>query len=164
MDFWVRPLRASEFEAWRELRLRALNESPEAFGSSHEVEISRPLSMWRAWTAELAAGGDQVMFVVEDAAGRLGGCAGAYVRPDGTPVVISMWVAPESRGQGAGRGLLAAVAGWARRRGTRWLKLMVVQGNRPAAALYLDFGFRPTGATGRNPRGRVEDEMVLDLG
>jgi len=61
----VRSLRASEFEAWRELRLRALKESPEAFGSSHEVEISRPLPVWRARTAEVAAGGDQVMFVAE---------------------------------------------------------------------------------------------------
>jgi GNAT superfamily N-acetyltransferase len=140
-----------------------LKESPEAFGSSHEIEAAQPLSVWRERTAEFTAGGERVMFVVEGAAGRLGGCAGAYFETDGTPVVVSMWVEPESRGGGAGRGLLAAVVDWARQRDARRLKLMVVQGNRPAAALYLAFGFRPTGVTERNPRGRIEDEMVLDL-
>jgi hypothetical protein len=47
MDFRVRSLRASEFEAWRELRLRALKESPEAFGSRPGLPSrSDPSSRW----------------------------------------------------------------------------------------------------------------------
>lgn len=96
MTFQVRPLHASEFMQWRELRLRALRDSPDAFGSRYEDQVGWPLSRWRERTATLAAGDHQIMFVVERDDGHLAGCAGTYVGPDDVPVVISMRIDPRA--------------------------------------------------------------------
>ncbi|HEV2121542.1 MAG TPA: hypothetical protein VGW38_02055 [Chloroflexota bacterium] len=61
MRFQVRPLRASEVMQWRRLRLRALRDSPDAFGSRYEEQVEWPLSRWRERTAALAAGAEQIM-------------------------------------------------------------------------------------------------------
>jgi GNAT superfamily N-acetyltransferase len=161
--FSVRQLQASEFERWRDLRLRALQDSPHAFGSRYEDEARRPPSFWRERAAAAAAGGDRVMFVAEASDGHLAACAGAYVDTDGDPIVISMWVEPQGRSRGLARALLGAIADWARARGDRSLRLWVVDGNTPAATLYLAYGFRPTGAAARNERGAIEQEMALGL-
>jgi GNAT superfamily N-acetyltransferase len=145
------------------MRLRALRESPHAFGSRYEDQVGWPLTRWRERTAALAAGDAQIMFVAEADDGRLVGCAGAYVGATGVPVVISMWTAPEHRRQGVAGTLLGAVAAWARRRGARRLTLWVVRGNDPATRLYAAFGFRPTHVSARNEHGRIEDQMALDL-
>lgn len=50
-------------------------------------------------------------------------------------------VLPAYRGQGVAQGLMAAVEGEARRRGAAKLTLEVLQGNRPAQALYARCGF-----------------------
>jgi ribosomal protein S18 acetylase RimI-like enzyme len=52
-------------------------------------------------------------------------------------------VAPEARGQGVGRALLAAVEQEARRNGCCRLTLEVRADNRVAQRLYQDFGFEP---------------------
>ena len=163
MGFHVRPLRSSEFIQWRDLRLRALRESPDAFGSRYEDQVKWPLSRWRERAAALAAGDNQIMFVAEAADGHLAGCAGAYVRPDGVPAVISMWTEPESRRHGVAKALLAALADWGRRRGACRLGLSVIRGNHPATQLYLSFGFHPTHVSVVNEHGQIEDEMALDL-
>ncbi|MDQ6790251.1 MAG: GNAT family N-acetyltransferase [Candidatus Dormibacteraeota bacterium] len=117
MSFRVRQLRSAEFERWRDLRLRALRDSPNAFGTRYEDELGRPLSSCRQRARDLAAAGARVMFVVDTGKEHLAGCAGAYREADGTPRVISMWVSPEIRMQGAGRDLLRNLADWARQRG-----------------------------------------------
>lgn len=163
MSFQVRPLRSSEFIQWRDLRLRALYETPDAFGSRYEDQVGRPLSSWQERTAALAAGDNQIMFVAETGDGRLAGCAGAHIEPDGVPEVISMWIEPESRRQGLARILLNALVDWGRRRGARRLTLSVVRGNHSATQLYLSCGFRPTHVSVTNEHGHTEDEMSLDL-
>ena len=163
VDIVIRRLRASESQRWRELRLRALADAPEAFGSAYEVEVERPASVWQERTEAFAAGQDRVMFVAEDPDGRLLGCAGVVIEPEAGPFVISMWLDPARRGEGLGWRLLEAVAGWAEAQGFGRLRLMVVRGNRAARDLYLRFGFTTTGVTERNQRGALEEEMSLEL-
>ena len=102
------------------------------------------------------------MFVIDSAAGGLTACAGV-VEQGGGAEVISMWVAPESRGLGLGRALLERAAAWARARGHLRLRLHVVRGNQAAAGLYEAFGFRATGRVETNEHGREELEMELEL-
>jgi GNAT superfamily N-acetyltransferase len=52
-------------------------------------------------------------------------------------------VAPEARGKGVGRALMAAGERWARERGYRLLTLNVFLDNERARALYEELGFRP---------------------
>lgn len=55
--------------------------------------------------------------------------------------ISDFYVAPELRGQGLGRALLAAIEAEARRRGCCRLTLEVQQNNSRARAIYGDFGF-----------------------
>lgn len=160
----IRPLREDEWSSWRDLRLAVLHEAPDVFGSSYEEERTIPDSEWQQRTAAFAAGGDRVMFVVEEN-GRWTGCAGGVVDWDGTPFVISVWVEPGRRGRRIGEALVEAVADWARRRGHRQIKLLVAHGNAPALALYERIGFRRTGATLplRNKPAVIQDEMIREL-
>ncbi|WP_428992325.1 GNAT family N-acetyltransferase [Rhodanobacter thiooxydans] len=59
--------------------------------------------------------------------------------------LYSLATAPETRGQGVGAALLAAVADAARRRGARVLKLEVRTDNAAAIRLYERHGFRRSG-------------------
>ena len=68
--------------------------------------------------------------------------------------LISMWVAPEVRGQGVGEALIDAVLGWARVGGARRLLLDVGDHNQPAIALYARKGFEPNGTTSSYPAPR----------
>ena len=52
-------------------------------------------------------------------------------------------VAPEARGRGVGKALMAAGEEWARARGYRMLTLNVFLGNEKARGLYEELGFRP---------------------
>lgn len=158
----VRRLHATEAEGWRELRLRALLESPEAFGSRYEDQVVWPLERWRERTEALAESADQAMFVVEGSGSGFQACAGV-IEEDEQALVISMWVARQSRGQGLARGLLEAAAEWARSRGHDVLKLHVVKGNHAATELYWAFGFRFSGRVETNENGLEEVEMELPL-
>jgi GNAT superfamily N-acetyltransferase len=69
------------------------------------------------------------------AATAIGVCDGAWCG------VFSMSTLPERRRRGAAHGLLAALAAWARPRGTRRLYLQVETDNAAALALYAAAGF-----------------------
>ncbi len=159
----VRRLRADEADRWRELRLRALKDAPEAFSTTHAEALARSDGAWSEITVLFAAGNDRVMFVAE-AGGRLIGCAGAFVE-DCAPVVVSMWVQPEHRRTGVAADLLRTVGRWARERGHSTLRLWVVSDNRAAIALYERERFRRTGGTQPMPRDHsvVELEMITEL-
>jgi GNAT superfamily N-acetyltransferase len=158
----LRRIRANEAVAWREIRLRALKDSPRTFGSSYAEEVVRTPEAWAESTRRMAAGETIVMFVAE-AAGGLVGMAGAYLDPDdgSLPHLISMWVAPEARRGGVGRALVEMVVGWARDGGHPSIRLFVVAENETAANLYRRCGFLPTGRTIPLPRDHtvIEEEM-----
>ena len=89
--------------------------------------------------SELAADGREYV-VADDPAGRLVGYVGCAV--SGTDAdVQTVAVAPEARGTGLGRQLLAHACAAARRRGARRLHLEVRADNEPALALYRSAGF-----------------------
>jgi GNAT superfamily N-acetyltransferase len=164
--FAVQRLRPEHWRCWRELRLRALAESPEAFSSTVEREGRLPDEAWRQRTRAFAepAGDRTMLLAVEAADGGWIGCAGAIV-DGGVPHVISVWVVPERRGRGVGGSLVEAVVAWARAEGYERLRLDVVRGQDAAVRLYRRLGFRQTGRVTPVPRDpdRLEEEMVLPL-
>ncbi|HEU4783757.1 MAG TPA: GNAT family N-acetyltransferase [Ktedonobacterales bacterium] len=162
----IRILTADAAEEFRALRLRALREEPEAFGSSWEEENARPLEQT---VARLQADG-MTAFGGFDDAGRLAGMV-RLRRQDGVKAehkadIISMYVAPEARGRGLGRMLLDAAIAHARATpGIEQLLLAVNTSNTPARNLYLAMGFEPFG---REPKAlkigdRYFDEDMMAL-
>lgn len=142
----IRRLEAHEWRAYRDLRLRALADAPDAFGSTLEAERERPDE---AWIERVASGAVSPWSfpVVATERDELVGLAWGRILPEApeTAHVFQMWVAPEARGQGCGALLLDAVVAWARDAGARHVLLGVTRGDTPARRLYDRAGFRPAG-------------------
>jgi GNAT superfamily N-acetyltransferase len=142
----VRTFCADEWPVYRDLRLRALDDSPDAFGSTLAAEAGRPDAHW---AQRLASGSDSQtnLPVVAEIRGEPAGLAWGRIdafSPD-VAVLYQMWIAPSHRGMGAGKMLLEAVIAWARERNASFLELGVTCGNSPARRLHERAGFKPIG-------------------
>ena len=136
-----------DWAVFRELRLRSLLDSPEAFGSTYGHESSQTERAWRDWAAGRWRDGTAAVFAGRaDDGTPVGTATGAeYEAEPGVAHVYAMWVAPDARGAGVGRALLDAVAVWARDRGCGRLVLSVTESNDVARRFYAAGGFTDTG-------------------
>ena len=141
----VRVLNPNEWETYRDLRLRALEDSPDAFGGTLAQSQQRSDATWESRLANTAA--DTDLPLIGSVGGRPGGLAWGRIEPTrrDDAHLYQMWVATERRGLGVGRKLLDAVIDWARLRGTRRVELGVTCGISPARVLYASAGFKPIG-------------------
>ena len=140
----------------RDLRLQALTDSPEVFGSTLERELARTTEDWRKWMAP------GVTFLVLAADAPRGLVAGVFDAQDRAVVhLMAMWVHPEIRGLGAADLLVAAVKDWAAEVGAAEVRLNVVESNARARRCYERGGYRATGRRGVVAKsGEAEIEMV----
>lgn len=141
----VRPLRTSDAEDYRAIRLSALETAPEAFGSVHALEASRPIeSHAERLESSLVLGAYD--------AGRIVGMAG-FKREAGPKnthkgLLWGLYVEPGSRGHGAGAALVSALLN-AAQGVVEQVALSVVEENAAAIALYERFGFTRYGTEPR---------------
>ena len=137
------------------LRLQALTEAPEAFGSTRDRELARTNADWQRW---LSPG---TTFILDAPGGAQGLVAGQLDATDPTVVhLMAMWVHPAIRGTGAADDLVAAVIAWAASENARTVRLDVFQSNMRARRFYARLGFRETGHAGVHGRdGRKEIRM-----
>jgi GNAT superfamily N-acetyltransferase len=147
-------------ERLREIRLRALRDSPDAFASTYEREAAFSPA---EWAGRLGAPGSR-WWVAENGDGADVGLVCVFLEGAGAHLV-SMWVAPEARGRGVGSLLADEAVAWARAAGAQRVRLWAVDGNHAARALYARKGFVPTGevmALPSNP-ALTESEYALSL-
>jgi GNAT superfamily N-acetyltransferase len=145
----LRAVVAGDAEQLRRLRLRALEDSPDAFGSSLQVELTFPESEWLDLARRSETAEDVVVYVAVDGDRWLGMAAGRwYDRDNGVAVLWGMWVDPASRGLGLGERLVTAVHEWAAGQGARALRLGAVTGVGDPTGFYERLGFARTGETG----------------
>ena len=142
----VRPFLSHEWCIYRDLRLRALADSPDAFARTLAEEKDRPES---EWSGRLASGAETRwnLHVVAEVAGEAIGLAWGRIEPS-TPEMANlyqMWIDPRFRRLGAGQMLLQAVIDWAKDADVRYLVLGVTCGDSPARRLYARAGFKPVG-------------------
>ena len=132
---------------WRDLRLRALADAPDAFRSTLEEESSNPEQWWseliRA-TVEHPRGGLWVAWADDDAVGML---FGRVDEGDTVLEIGAMWVAPYVRRQSVGTGLIEAAVEFARGLGVSVASLWVTEDNIEAVAFYRRHGFHSTEMT-----------------
>jgi len=160
MQTHVRRATEGDERVLRDLRLQALAESPDAFGSSYEREFSRTAADWQRW---LSPG---VTFILEAPDGPCGLVAGVHdpTRPD-VVHLMAMWVHPKLRGTGAAATLVDAVAAWAATERARTVQLAVVETNRQARRFYERMGFAVIGrAPAREREGAIHIEMERAVG
>jgi ribosomal protein S18 acetylase RimI-like enzyme len=160
----VRIAAIADAMVYKSVRLRALREDPTAFGSTY-AEESRLTDA--QWIERLAERGDTARSIVRVAVvdGVACGLVGCFFEADDRAQLVSMWVAPEARGQGIATALVGAVLDWARGRGARAVVLMVTSSNAGALAFYERLGFLRTGRTEPYPNdpALVEYEMARAL-
>jgi ribosomal protein S18 acetylase RimI-like enzyme len=143
----VRRVRPDEWQELRAVRLSALEESPDSFGSTAGEARQRDEGDWRAWADAGAGSPSTAVFVAEDD-GRFVGLCGSFLHADErTAQIVAMWVAPDQRGRRLGEELLAAASEWSAEQGAVELVLDVTETNRSARRLYERAGFRETGST-----------------
>lgn len=142
----IRSLAAHEWREYRDVRLHALKESPDAFGSLWELERDRPDEEWRRRVESGVRSSENLPLVAEGDSGLVGLAWGRIdpAEPE-TAHVYQMWVAPADRGRGLGSRLLSEIVQWARASGARRVVLDVTCGNEPAERLYWGAGFEPLG-------------------
>ena len=161
MDIEIEQLTPRSWERYRALRLEALRDAPDAFGSTFESESRRSSEWWRERLA-----GDAASFLVK-VDGRDAGIAVGAPYPGAEDAgLFAMYVAPRARGTGASDRLIEAVIAWARARRYRRLLLDVGDGNAAAIRLYERHGFVPTGVAGTLPPPRThvrEHQRALGL-
>ncbi|WP_210650764.1 GNAT family N-acetyltransferase [Nocardioides sp. SYSU D00065] len=123
----------------RDVRLRALADSPEAFGTNLPSAQALPEQEWR----DRLSGPHATFLAMVD--GHPAGMGGVLLADDPDVAWIwGMWTDPAVRGRGVGRRFLEALVDWATAAG-RTPYLHVTEGNDGARALYVSCGFVPTG-------------------
>jgi ribosomal protein S18 acetylase RimI-like enzyme len=168
----IRRLAPADWQELRDARLTALEEAPDAFASTLEAEVGQGEEQWRErFAASVFFGAAQPGHET-----RLVGLVGGFAEPAGhaTPDdgeggawhLISMWVAPQARGNGIADELVTAICDVAREAGARQIALWVTDGNDRARAFYTRAGFRGTGQRQIIRHGEPdlwEERMIRDL-
>jgi ribosomal protein S18 acetylase RimI-like enzyme len=155
----IERLNAGEGERLRAIRLRALDEAPDAFATTLAEAAAEPADGWDRQLEQLAT----FVATVGGVDVGLARCARHDHLRD-TGYLISLWVAPEARRHGIASDLVDAVVEWARVAGLRRLLLDVAEWNASATALYTRKGFVPNGTFGTLPSPREHiREIQLEL-
>ena len=149
-----------------QVRLRALQESPWAFGSTYARESAFTDAEWQArlerWNGVRGVG------YLATADGVACGMAGALLNEEdpSRAWLVSMWTAPPYRRKGVGRRLVEEILGWAAQHGVQVMQLMVTSKNDSASRFYEELGFVRTGREEPYPNdpAMVEYEMARKLG
>ena len=144
MPIEIRVATRDEWEPVRDLRLRALADAPDAFGSTLDRERRLGEAGWIDWI-EGWEGATNVMFIAERDDRWIGMALGSRTGDEDHTHVYGMWVDPMWRGTGVGARLVEGVLRWARSWGARWVGLGVIETNDGAAGFYEHLGFVDTG-------------------
>lgn len=151
---------------FKDVRLRALQDSPLAFSSTYARESQFPEEEWQRRVQRCSGGGRDAMFLAfegEAVCGIAGSLADA--NSGERAQVVSMWVDPACRRGGVGKALIDTIVEWNRMRGVRELVLMVTSVNAGAMAFYERLGFVKTGVTEQYPNDAaiIEYEMMMEI-
>jgi GNAT superfamily N-acetyltransferase len=138
----IRALNPDDWQDIRDVRLRSLLDTPDAFTSTFSRESAYDEAKWR----DLAVTGRWFVANNDGLIGVAVGVAGWSGDPKRRELV-GMWVAPSHRRRGIARQLLDQVRAWAASEGATTLSLGVREGNERALAAYLSMGMRESGET-----------------
>jgi len=158
-------LPVEDWQQYRELRLRALKEDPEAFSSAYADGLNQPDEFWKQRLAEAAAG-ERAWILFGRQEDRLVGMIGTFIAED-TPdiaTIVSVYVPKEARGQGMSTRLMQEMLRvLSAKPALKKVRLSVNVTQHAAIKLYRRFGFleiaREPSTTGA---GQAVQLMVME--
>jgi GNAT superfamily N-acetyltransferase len=157
----VRRIRPDEWEEFREVRLRALEADPLAFGSTLPRERGFSDDEWKERTRRGASGAESATYIAAQRTGSFLGLVsiGQY---QGEWHVWAMWLDPGWRGKGMGGRLFDEALAWFHTVAPHSALILDVNPRQEAAErLYARRGFRRTGHS--EPLGHTPGETVVTM-
>ncbi|MCR8634689.1 GNAT family N-acetyltransferase [Paenibacillus radicis (ex Xue et al. 2023)] len=147
----IRCLNPADAEIYREIRLKSLKENPEAFLTTYEIQLIKPIEEFQQNLEQT-----ELKFTLGcfSKANELAGIV-TFVRESNPKIthkgtIYAMYVSPEFRGMRVGYALLTELIQRAKQfPGLEQIKLTVVSNNLAAKKLYESIGFTTYG-TERN--------------
>ena len=133
-EYPVRQLTSEDWEKLRDVRTRAVLDSPQAFGDTSEQTQKREEDVWKQWI-----NGSQ-NYVVEDKENVV---ATATLRKDtdGVWIINGVWTDPAYRGRGLSKKLLEKIFVEAKQKNLQSIQLKVNSLQTIAFDLYESLGF-----------------------
>ncbi|OAN41176.1 GNAT family N-acetyltransferase [Microbacterium sp. H83] len=156
MDVTITRARPEIWRRYRDLRLAALAESPEMFGSTWQREVDFDDEVWQTRASHPGA-------FLADIDGVDVAIGGVY-ETGGRWVINGVWVAPDQRGRGAVDAIVEACVGFVASRGAEVIHLGVIADNARGVAAYRRLGFVPDGRSETLADGRLEIMMSRPVG
>jgi ribosomal protein S18 acetylase RimI-like enzyme len=155
----IRRLTPADAPQFREIRLEALQQAPEAFGSTFEQECSLSLEQFEEVLAKSDVFG---AFRGPDLLGMAGYRTQAGVKKAHKGYLWGMYVRASARGTGVAKPLVEAVLVHARKH-VELVQLTVVKENERAQRLYRSCGFVAYGheVHSLKQNGRYYDEVLM---
>lgn len=148
MDIVVRRLGPEDATAYRTLRLRGLREHPDAFTSSYEEDVHKPVEVLARRLQAGASADERVFGAFADGAlvGVVGLIREGRAKNRHKATLVGMYVVRERSGRGIGRMLLEHALADAREQpGLERIVLTVTHGNDGARRVYAHAGFETFG-------------------
>ncbi len=142
----IKPILPQDWRVLKDVRLRALADAPEAFGTTLAQAQAYSEAEWQA-RARRFSGSPPAAGCLAFVEGVPCGMASAFPSAENTRAaeLTAFWVAPEARGQGVAEAMVALLVEWAAAQGFAVLEAGVVEDNHRAIAFYKRFGFVETG-------------------
>jgi GNAT superfamily N-acetyltransferase len=137
----IERIRADDWQTLRDIRLRSLEDAPEAFGQRYDEAAAMRDDEWRTIARSSASGNRRIWILARDESGRPVGVVQGRRRPPSDCLLFSMWVDPGARRLGVGRALVDAIQDWAEAWGAQRVVLWVLAANEPAGRFYDRIGF-----------------------
>ncbi len=162
-EFTVHVLDEVDWMTYREMRLTALKESPEAFAATHTLEEAYEETLWRKRMRRAT----RLVALDDNAPVGILSIGRAHADFDDAAELFGLWVRPELRGAGVAKDLFNAASREAERSGARQLVYWVGTDNGRAVAFASGRGFRPSEQRrpmGGGHQGEEEIAMILSLG
>lgn len=144
VDYSVREITPAELPDWWQLRLMALRDSPEAFGSDYDaVKDNDPFPFYL--DRGYLSGGTNTLFAAFDTLGKVVAQAGCFAdtgKRHHIAMVISVHTHPDHRGRGLAQRLVVAAIDHLRRfPDISSIRISVNSSNEPARHIYEKLGF-----------------------
>lgn len=141
-EMTVRTLGEEDWQTYRDVRLHALQESPEAFAATYEAEKQVDEAEWRSRMSRSRR------LVAEDGGQAIGVLSLRMDQADDEDrafgEIFGLWVNPEHRGTHVAEALLEATLEQARKDGLGAVIYWVGTDNARGVAFASSHGFRPT--------------------
>ncbi len=155
-DFVVHKVSADEWQKLADIRTRAIQDAPQAFGDTIENTRARSEEEWRKWT-------NGNIYTIEQN-GRFVATVTWRKHEEYGDYIVGVWTDPDYRGKGLNKKLFEKIFDDAKKSGVEKISLHVNVDQKAAIQSYRSLGFEITGTVNQKHMGdgNLHDEYAME--